>query len=103
MEMDAETIASLIKTHRVRLKGRQLAALNKAIFSRDGCRCVACGAYVDPETKFHHEPCGPDKSDEIEKGAVLCRRCHAERHFGADGQAIRRQVQDYLAEMYGGQ
>ena len=89
------------KSKRVRLKGRALSRLNSAIHTRDHDRCVVCGAWVHPSVKFHHEPCGVDKSDEIEKGVVLCRECHFERHNGKNSQEIRKKIVDYLKGLYG--
>lgn len=69
------------KTKRVRLKGKALRELNAAIQERDGYCCIICGRYVDPGEKFHHEPPGAEKSDEMGKGVTLCFDCHQERHL----------------------
>ena len=90
----------MLKTKRVRLKGKALRELNAAIHERDGHCCIICGAYVDPGEKFHHEPGGAQKSDEIDKGALLCYRCHQRRHFGPDGQEVKRKVEKYLNDHY---
>ena len=90
------------KPKRVRLKGKALARLNQAIHDRDNDRCVICGAWVDPGKKFHHEPCGADKSDEEEKGATLCDRCHFRRHNGPNSTEIRELIKEYLRKHYGG-
>lgn len=71
-----------MKTKKVKLYGEKLRKLNTAIHERDNNCCIICGKYVDPNEKFHHEPCGAMKSDEISKGVTLCYDCHAERHFG---------------------
>lgn len=91
----------MLKNKRVRLKGKALRELNAAIHERDGHCCVNCGAYVDPGEKFHHEPGGAQKSDEIEKGVTLCYKCHQRRHFSPDGQEIKEKVIDYLESLYG--
>lgn len=91
------------KTKRVRLHGPALRALNAAIHERDGNCCVVCGKYVLPGEKFHHEPPGANKSDEIEKGVTLCFDCHAARHFGADCMAVRLKILEYLDLLYGGE
>ena len=91
------------KTKRVRLYGPALFQLNTAIHSRDGNCCIICGAYVYPGEKFHHEPPGANKSDEIEKGVTLCFSCHAARHFGANSMAIRAKIIEYLNNLYGGE
>lgn len=90
------------KTKHIRLHGPALRALNAAIHQRDGDHCIICGKYVRPGEKFHHEPPGADKSDEIEKGVTLCFDCHAARHFGANSTLIRAQIVAYLRKLYGG-
>lgn len=91
----------LPKTKRVRLRGTDLEELNRAIHTRDGHNCIICGAYVPIGEKFHHEPQGADKSDEIEKGVLLCFDCHQTRHFGKDSQQVRGKIVEYLARLYG--
>lgn len=93
----------LKKKQRVHLHGPALRALNDAIHERDHHKCVICGRYVSPTEKFHHEPPGAGRSDEIEKGVTLCLACHAERHFSANCNAIRDEIRLYLAKIYGGQ
>ena len=90
----------LTKTKRVRLKGKALRELNAAIHERDNHRCIACTKYVDPGEKFHHEPGGADKSNEIEKGVLLCYKCHHRRHFGPGSQEIKTKAEEYLRELY---
>ena len=89
------------KNKRVRLKRAELEELNRAIHKRDGDRCILCGAYVPIGAKFHHEPQGADKSDEMEKGVTLCFDCHQIRHFGKDSQQVRGKIVEYLARLYG--
>ena len=91
----------LKKEKRTKLHGKKLRQLNSEIFERDGHKCVVCGRWVAVGLKFHHEPCGIDKSDEIEKGVVLCPECHFERHNGANSQEIRKKIVDYLKMLYG--
>lgn len=86
---------------RVRLKGKALAKLNSDIYERDGGVCIICGRFVMYGTKFHHEPCGINKSDEIEKGVVLCNDCHYKRHFVAVKE-YRGKIESYLEGLYGG-
>ena len=88
------------KTKRVRLSGRRLEELNEAIHERDGHRCIICGAYVHIGEKFHHEPPGIGKSDEIEKGVLLCYTCHQERHFGSMSREIKQRAVEYLERLY---
>lgn len=88
------------KTKRVRLSGRRLEELNEAIHERDGHRCIVCGAYVPIGEKFHHEPPGNGKSDEIKKGVLLCYTCHQERHFGSMSQEIKQRAVEYLEKLY---
>ena len=88
------------KDKRIRLKGKALAKLNSDIYERDGGVCVICGRFVMPGTKFHHEPCGINKSDEIKKGPLLCNACHHQRHFGAVKE-YRRKVRTHLEGLHG--
>ena len=90
----------ILKTKRIRLKGEKLRALNDAIHERDGHCCIICGAHVDPGEKFHHEPAGASKSDEITKGVTLCYTCHQQRHFGPDMWSIKKQIEQYLLNLY---
>lgn len=87
---------SLQKTKRVRLKCKALKDLNNAIFDRDGDKCVVCCRWVSRQEKFHHEPAGALKSDEIDKGAVLCMGCHHKRHHTEECNEIKIEVEDYL-------
>jgi hypothetical protein len=91
---------NLQKHSKIRLKGPKLAALNKAIHERDGDCCILCGRYVDLGVKFHHCPQGADKQDRIECGVVLCDYCHHDIHFGEMLQTLKRQVKDYLKNLY---
>lgn len=88
------------KSKRVRLKGRALSRLNSAIHTRDHDRCVVCGAWVHPSVKFHHEPCGVNRSDEEQKGVVLCDACHFQRHNGKNSTEYRQKIQEYLQKCY---
>lgn len=90
----------LEKVKRVRLRGKKLKQLNSKIFERDGHKCVVCGRWVAVGFKFHHEPCGSDKSDEVEKGVVLCPECHFMRHNGKNSQEIREKILAYLKRLY---
>lgn len=91
------------KNERVKLKGKKLEQLNQDIFDRDNSRCVVCGHFVSSAEKFHHEPCGTKKSDEVEKGVVLCMECHFERHHGKrESIVIKKKIEDYLKSIYGG-
>ncbi len=88
------------KTKCVRLKGKKLSDLNRAIHIRDHNQCVVCGAWVNPAKKFHHEPCGINRSDEIGKGVVLCDICHFQRHNGKNSGEIREKIREYLRKCY---
>ena len=85
---------------RNRLTGLKMATLNHKIHERDGNRCIICGRYVDPGCKFHHEPCGINKKDQLAFGVLLCYDCHQERHFGKDSVKIKGQAELYLAKLY---
>lgn len=91
----------LEKPKRVRLKGKALSNLNRVIHNRDHNQCVVCGAWVHPSVKFHHEPCGINKSDEEQKGVVLCAVCHFQRHNGTNSREIRGRIEAYLDNIYG--
>ena len=67
---------NLLKTKRVKLKGKAAKEFYNAIYERDGGTCVWCGAPIEYGVKHHHEPCGIYKSDEIEKAVMLCPSCH---------------------------
>lgn len=92
----------IAKTKRIRLKGKKLRELNAIIQERDGHCCIICGHYVQPGEKFHHEPPGAEKSDEIGKGVTLCFDCHRKRHFGADSQEIKTEIEEYLEALENG-
>ena len=93
-------IMDFSKEVRVRLKGNELKKLNNCIFERDQSTCVVCGKYVPNTNKFHHEPAGVKKSDEITKGVVLCFGCHQQRHFSANSKILKGKIQNYLQEHY---
>ena len=76
--------------------------LNAAIHERDGHCCIICGQHVQPGEKFHHEPLGAEKSDEIGKGVTLCYSCHHRRHFGPNSQGIRTEIEEYLEALENG-
>lgn len=92
---------NLQKKKRVKLYGKKLRNLNNAIFLRDNCQCIICGAYVPPTHKFHHEPNGFDKSDEISGGVVLCEACHYKRHNTDKLTEIKKKCEEYLKNIYG--
>ena len=89
------------KQKRVKLYGQKLKKLNQDIFERDNHRCIVCGKYVNDSHKFHHEPCGQDKSDEMRGGVVLCDDCHYARHNTDKLKEIKTKCEDYLRSLYG--
>ena len=91
----------LQKKKRIKLYGKKLRTLNKAIFERDNYKCIVCGKYVDDSHKFHHEPCGIEKSDEMCGGVVLCNQCHYARHNTDKLKEIKIKCEDYLRSLYG--
>lgn len=93
----------LQKEKRVKLYGKKLRQLNHEIFERDGYACIVCGRYVSENRKFHHEPNGQNKSDEITCGVVLCDQCHRLRHDSAQLKNIKAKCEMYLKKLYGGQ
>ena len=84
---------NLVKTKRVKLKGKSAKEFYNAIYERDGGMCVQCGAPIEYGVKHHHEPCGIYKSDEKEKAVMLCPACHHRRHFqdAAEGETVCRE------------
>ncbi len=91
------------KNKKIRLTGKPLAKLNTDIHERDDHTCIisGCGRYVLPGEKFHHEPCGPNKEDRIEKACLLCSHCHDIRHHGKEGlEDIKQQCIEYLSNLY---
>jgi len=97
---EGDTVTEILKCKRVHLTGKKLRELNEHIFARDRSCCVVCGRWVDPGTKFHHEPCGTRKSDEMEHGVVLCNQCHYDRHFSGRCNEIKEKIQEYLFDLY---
>lgn len=94
----------LVKHKRVRQKGKALVRLNLEIHERDDYTCIipGCGGHVPIGEKWHHEPCGIDKEDVIEKGCLLCYAHHVQRD-SKDGEPIRQACEDYLNGLYPGQ
>jgi hypothetical protein len=89
------------KNKRIRLKGKKLKTLNHDIHIRDHYQCVVCGQEIDEGEKFHHEPCGIYKSDEITKGVLLCEKHHYGRHFTKNALEIQDKCVQYLRRLYG--
>lgn len=89
----------IAKDKPIRLTGRKLAELNKAIHDRDEDRCVICGRWVDPGEKFHHidfkSQGGGDTED---NGATLCQDCHSQKAHGPEAAAIRKRLKEYIQE-----
>lgn len=85
------------KTKRVKLRGKPKHELRQAIFDRDQY-CIVCGDPINND--WHHEPCGSGKSDEIEKGVRLCKKCHYKRHNGPGSAEVKRYCQIYLERLY---
>lgn len=91
----------LEKTKRTRLTGKKLADLNKQIHERDNYTCIipGCDHFVQLGEKFHHEPCGSNKEDVIQKGCLLCYEHHQQRE-SKDSEPIRKACEDYLDGLY---
>lgn len=88
------------KKKQVRLTGQALRNLVALVYERDRHKCVYCGEWVADGRKPHHEPCGAGrKSDELGKMALLCDKCHYERHHGANANLIKDKVLRYLEWM----
>ena len=67
--------------HHTHLNARRWAAVRRAVFDRDGWRCVMCGRAgrleADHITPMQREP-GQDPYD-INGLQALCRACHIEK------------------------
>lgn len=88
------------KIKRVRLTGKKLKALYDAVYQRDGGKCSICGAYIPYGLKFHHEPPGAYRSDEIEKVLMLCPQCHFDRHNAKNSIEVKEKCEEYLHRLY---
>ena len=91
----------LTKHKRIRLKGKAIARLNEMIHERDNYKCIVpdCRRYVPITEKWHHEPCGANKEDIVEKGCLLCYEHHQQRE-SKDSESIRQACEDYLMGLY---
>lgn len=91
----------LIKHKRTRLKGKAVDRLNEEIHERDNYQCIVpgCKRYVPIREKWHHEPCGANKEDVIEKGCLLCYKHHQQRE-SKDSQPIKQACKDHLNRFY---
>ena len=72
--------ASRMSRHHAKLDARRWATVRRAVFDRDGWRCVCCGRAG--RLAAHHVQAldrggAPYEPDNIE---TLCRACHIERH-----------------------
>ena len=84
----------------IRLKGRELSALNARIYERDQHRCVVCTRWVEDGHKFHHviyKSHGGD--DSYENGVLLCDDCHYEVHHGKRSTEVKDKIKRYLEWM----
>lgn len=91
----------LTKHKRVRLSGKAIVKLNEDIHERDNYKCIVpgCGRYVPIGEKWHHEPCGQNKEDVIEKGCLLCYEHHIQRD-SKNGEPIRKACENHLSTLY---
>ena len=75
-----QLICSMSKHHTV-LHAKRWATVRRAVFERDGWRCVECGKAgrleCDHVTPLEREP-GQDPYD-VNGLQTLCRRCHVEK------------------------
>ena len=94
-------VSYLAKPKRVKLKGKKLKVLYNHIYARDGGRCTVCGRPIEYGVKFHHEPCGCDRSDEENKVLMLCAECHYKRHHTGELAEMREACREYLRSLYG--
>lgn len=98
LKNEISEIESMKKNKRIRIKNTK--DLNETVHNRDKNMCIICGEYVDIGEKWHHEPCGIGKEDIKEKGALLCKKCHHERHFGKLSRIIKEKIEQYLMRLY---
>lgn len=89
------------RTKRIRLTGKALKKLYDDVYKRDNGECAYCRKDITYGVKFHHEPCGPYKSDEPEKLVMLCPECHYERHNTWLAEKVRDKCVAYLQSLYG--
>lgn len=88
------------KQKKVRLKGKAMSDLVKAVYERDRHKCVYCGVWVEDRRKFHHEPPkSQGGQDVIENAVLLCDMCHYNRHNTVEGAAIADKATRYLEWM----
>ena len=76
-----EVSEGLPKRKAVRLKGKKLIELYKAVYIRDGGCCVECDTWIPPGTIPHHivfkSQGGSDIMDNLE---MRCPGCHGRAH-----------------------
>ncbi|MBP2654989.1 MAG: hypothetical protein H6Q73_2558 [Firmicutes bacterium] len=99
--ISGRVVMNLQKKKPIRLKGKKLAELNKAIHERDSYTCIIkrCNRHVPLGEKFHHEPPGAYKEDIIYKGCILCYSHHQLRE-GNEAVKVKKECQDYLRGLY---
>ena len=87
------------KKKTIRLKGRELSALNAQVYERDQHRCVNCLRWVEDGNKFHHVIYrSQGGSDTLDNAVLLCMACHSKAH-SAGGKEITEKLKRYLGWM----
>lgn len=63
---------------RIKLKGKDMEALRRACFKRDGYRCTQCGEAVSWQSGHmsHIKSKGAGGHDRIDNVTTKCRNCH---------------------------
>ena len=90
----------MLEKHKpIRLRGHKKHELRQKIFDRDK-HCIIPGCDIEINNEWHHEPDGPYKSDELEKGVRLCLKHHRQRHDGPDSLTIKNTCKMYLEKTY---
>ena len=83
--------------HHATINSRRWAVVRRAVFERDGCRCVTCGRAgrleCDHVTPVQREP-GQDPFD-VNGLQSLCRSCHIQKTVGENRRTL---TPDELAE-----
>lgn len=88
------------KHKQVRLKGKAMQELVKAVYERDNHRCVNCGKWVEDGVKPHHV-CYKSHggSDTLDNMVLLCPSCHYAVHHGKNSAEVKDKIRRYLEWM----
>lgn len=81
------------KTGTLRLRGKELEALRRAVFERDCWKCKECGVSCGWVTGHlaHIQSRGAGGSDTESNTRLLCAKCHSREH-NAGGKPVPAKV-----------